>query len=289
MANSVSASESNSVSASESNSVSASESNSVSASESNSVSASESNSVSASESNSVSASESNSVSASESVSMSESGSTSGSISYQYKTVYRDIVIHFPNGSTSVELQSVEFQRSAEIVQQPVQSSVVDARFMVLNTMDAPADSVADDLTWSEWVPVNGDSFGEFLPPYLNGYHAVPAEIDAEYVDPNTPADRVVSTVDIYYQPDGTGSTSESTSTSTSGSMNSTSNSTSMSNNTTNNGQSSLTSNSTRQPAASVQHEKLPQTGSSTNHGTILGTALLAGLSLLGLGRKKKDD
>ena len=154
-------------------------------------------------------------------------------------------------------------------------------------MEAPADSVADGLTWSEWVPVNGDSFGEFLPPHVDGYHAVPAEINAEYVDPNTPDGQVASTVDVYYQPDGTGSTSGSTSTSTSGSMNSTS--TSMSNNPTNNGQSSLTSNSTRQPAASVQHEKLPQTGSSTNHGTILGTALLAGLSLLGLGRKKKDD
>ena len=161
--------------------------------------------------------------------------------------------------------------------------------MMLNRMDAPADAVDDGLTWSEWVPVNGDSFGEFLPPHVDGYHAVSARIDAACVDPNTPDGQVASTVDVCYQPDGSGSTSGSTSTSTSGSMNSTSTSTSMSNNPTNNGQASLTSNSTRQPAALVQHEKLPQTGSSTNHGSILGVALLARLSLLGLGGKKKDD
>ena len=220
----------------------------------------------------------------------------GSVAFQTKTVYRDIVHHFPNGSVSVYHQSIEFQRSTVIMNQPAQPAVTNMMLL------ATAPSVEENaLQWSPWMPVNGNgSFAEYRAPFIAGYKAVPPLVSARAVDPNTTAGRILEKIDISYQPatsshsggslstaGGTKSAAGSTSGSV-GSMSASVDQSSQTGMTSQNGQTNITSQSTKRPASAVKQELLPQTGQSHSNESIGGLMILAGLMLLGFKKKSQD-
>ena len=199
--------------------MSSSESSSLSSSESASLSSSESSSLSSSESASLSSSESASLSSSESASLSSSISTSnsGSLIYETKYLYRDITVHFPNGSTSLIEQTVTYQRSA-VIEEP-QSGIQVNSIMMLDISNNTSSIQADDIQWSSWEPIDGDGiFEAYTAPKIPGYIANIPYVVAETADSNLPDGTVIKRITIYYTAtsgSGSGRTSDSISESSS--------------------------------------------------------------------------